>query len=124
MSTISQYTATVMVLEYQRYVLLETSSETTVTVTGHGLNTDDFIVNVSKRATTNLQAERGSRKITVVDEDTFTLNTPISGQESGNVMYLYSFIDRTNKVLDGTIKLNLKAGGQSDASFKIETDIA
>ena len=117
--TVSEYTATITLLQYQRTVSLETSTDTTITITSHGLETGDFIVNTTLRSTNNAGAERGSRKVTVVDADTLTISPDLSGQTSGNSVMLFSFTDRTYQLLDGTLNMNFKAGGANEANFNI-----
>jgi hypothetical protein len=120
-STVSEYTVTIKVLELQTDATLETSTDTTVTITSHGLETGDFFVNLTERALTLLQGERGSRKITKVDDHTFTIYPAISGQTAGNEAYLYKFVDRTSKLVDGSLQIKLRAGGHSEASFVLNS---
>ena len=120
--TTSEYTVTIKVLNFYTVSTLETSTETTVTITSHGLETGDFFVNITERSQTLLLAERGSRKVTVIDENTFTINPIIANQTAGNESWLYKWIDITDKLVDGTLKLNFKADGNDDCSFSINTD--
>lgn len=122
LATVSQYSATIKVLNFYTVTTLETSTETTVTITSHGLETDDFFVNITERAQSLLGAERGSRKVTVVDSNTFTINPAISDQTAGNESWLFKWFDRTDKLMDGSFKLNLKADGQHDLNFTLNTE--
>jgi hypothetical protein len=118
--TVSQYTASIMILEYYGTASLETSSdETTCIITTHGLNTGDFIVNTTRRAPTYTSAERGSRKvISVTGANTFTVEA-IASQSQNDDMLLFKYIDRTDYVLDGTINITLRAEGQNESSFMV-----
>lgn len=59
------------------------TNETTVKMTAHGLSTGDYIKNIARGTTLS--------KITVVDANTFTCQTTITGQTSGDTFYIYKF---------------------------------
>ena len=118
--TITRYTATVEVLEYVGKRSLNTVSGVTCTIFTHGLETGDFIVNETRRSTTQNSAERGSRKITKLDTHSFEISSAISGQTANDVIRLYHFSDKTNLVLDGTITISLRAEGQNSAGFQVK----
>lgn len=120
MTTINQYTAKVELLEYSSTKALETVSGTTLTITGHGMITGDFIVNSSRRSSLQTSAERGSRKITRVDNDTFTINAAIAGQTVGDSIMIFTWNDKTSNVLSESISLSLAAEGRDSASFRIK----
>ena len=119
----SRHSITVSVLEYQSTASCESgTSTTTVTITDHGLNTGDFIVNTSQRATSQLLAERGSRKITKTDANTFTVTPAITDMAEDDVLMLFSFTDRTSFVKDGSFSLSKRAQGDYKASFQMIVD--
>jgi hypothetical protein len=118
---ISTTTGIIQVLEFQRTVSIETSTEITVTSTSHGMSTGDFMVNYSRRSNSQLNAERGSRKVNVVDANTFTVAPAITSMTTGDIVALHKFIDRTAYLLDGTLDIRLRSGGQNEASFTLKT---
>ena len=120
MVTASQYTVTILALEYIETVQLETdSSEITCVIAGHNLNDGDFVVNTTRRASTNLSGERGSRKVTVVDANTFTVDPEITNQAQNDNMMLFSFVDKTSYLKNKTLNINLRAEGKNEANFDI-----
>ena len=124
MDTISEYTATIKVLTFNSNKTLEAGSTSqTCSIAGHKLATGDFIINTTRRATTELLAERGSRKITVIDANTFTIYPELVNQTSGDTIKTYTWIDRTSWLLDGSLKLSLKAEGNNEASFIIKSKV-
>lgn len=117
---LSEQTAKIKVLEYQSSNVAESGTTTTnITIIGHGLITGDFIVNTTRRGTSNLDAERGSRKVTRVDDDNLTITPAISGQTTADTILLFSFVDRTEFVKDGTLNLSKKVENESGATFQM-----
>lgn len=121
LETVSKYTITLLVLDHQRTVQLEAgTTDMTVSITSHGLNTGDMVVNTTRRAETQLLSERGSRKITKIDSNTFTVYPAITGQTQNDNMHLFKFVDKTGYLLDGTLTLTLRAAGKNEATFDID----
>lgn len=122
MTTVTEYTATIKVLSFHMYKLLETgTTEMTCTTTSHGLETGDFIINITRRANSQLLAERGSRKITVIDDDTFTVTPDITNQSKNDTIATFKWFDSTSFLLDNTLKISLQAEGKNEASFTIKS---
>lgn len=122
MTTVTEYTATLKALTFHMYKTLETgTTEKTCTTTSHGLETGDFIINITRRATSQLLAERGSRKITVIDNDNFTVSPDITNQAINDTIATFKWFDSTNFLIDGTLTLNLQAEGKNEAKFVIKS---
>ena len=122
--TISEYTATIKILTFDSNKTLEAGTTSqTCTITGHGLSSGDFIINTTRRATTQLLSERGSRKITVVNANTFTIDPEITNQVAGDNVRVYTWVDRSNWLLEKTLSLSLKAEGQNSARFTIKSKV-
>jgi hypothetical protein len=119
LTTVTRYVATIEVLEFKSSTSLNSVSGTLLTIFDHGLSTGDFIVNVDRRSDSNLSAERGSRKVSRVNSNQFTIETEISGQTAGDTIYMFEFTDKTAIVRDGTINISLRAEGQDSATFEV-----
>ena len=114
----NQYDLVIKILEYQESKAAEAGTTTTnITITAHGLETGDFIVNETRRATTQNSAERGSRKITYVDDNNFTIDTAIASQASGDTIRIYKWVDRTEHLKSKSFSLTKKAQGESYSNF-------
>jgi hypothetical protein len=108
----------ILILEYTETKTAETDTTTTnIKITNHGLITGDFIVNETRRATTQRGAERGSRKITYVDDDNIAIDTAMAGQTTGDSIRLYKWIDRTEYVKLPSISFNKQAQSEGNAGF-------
>jgi hypothetical protein len=118
----TSYTSKLYVLEYQLDATAMAGTNTTqIVITGHGLSTGDFIVNTTRRATTQLSAERGSRKITVLDPDTLeVIGAAISGMTDGDTIKLFKYVDRTEYLKSNSLKIKKRAGGMNEASFILQ----
>lgn len=86
---ITGQTAGDIVNKYKRYGICNTpclsgTNTTTVVINNHGLVNGDVVSNIT-RGTKNT-------KITVVDANTFTCNTPITGQTVGDTFNLYHLL--------------------------------
>lgn len=92
------------------------TSSTYIEIANHGLETDDFIINQTRRSTSLLGAERGSRRVTKVSDDVLLVNS-ISGQSPGDNIILGKFIDRTSLVKQETLKMNFKMDNDSTCEF-------
>ncbi len=121
-NTISKKTVKILILEYQSTESAEAGTTTTnIKVTGHGLVTGDFIVNSTRRSTSQSSAERGSRKITKVDADNFTVDA-VASQTTSDSILLFTYVDRTDKVKVDSLTTNLKAEGDNSAQFTMIFD--
>lgn len=76
------------VINKYRYIIEKTAESgtdtTTIKITNHGLSTGDIIANTNRAWF--------STKITVVDANTITCNTPITGQTNGDTIRLAKYI--------------------------------
>ena len=100
-----------------------------IVIIGHGLEVSDMMLNINRQGYDTGggvyvngygATEPGCRRIkTVTNVDSCVIEPVLVGQAAGDSVYLYKWIDRTNYVKEGTLRINLKAGGQSDASFDI-----
>jgi hypothetical protein len=110
-----------LLFEVLEYIETKTSelgtTETNVFMTNHGLNTDDFIVNTTRRATLQSQGERGSRRVLeVISVNEFRIAS-IPNQNRNDSFRIYKFNDRTSAIKAQTLKLDLKLSGESQSSF-------
>lgn len=91
----AQQTVTIEVLEYFVSKSAESGTNTTnIKITDHGLLDDDFIANSSRRAISQKGSERGSRRVTKVDDDNVTV-TAVASQTTSDTIRLYRFTDKT-----------------------------
>lgn len=95
------------------------TSTTQIKFTDHGLETGDFIVNTTRRTESQKVAERGSRKITKVDENTIS-HSVVAGQVEDDGINLFHFTDISSNVLQKSFKLNKKTNGEYDCNFDVE----
>jgi N-acetylneuraminic acid mutarotase len=117
------YNCILQILEYQGEATAEAGTDgNTIVITGHGLGGGDFIVNTTRRATSQSSAERGSRKVTFTDVNTLeVVGADITGMTEGDTIRLYSFIDRTAYLRAGSLSITKRAGGENEASFQIKS---
>lgn len=117
------YNCILQILEYQGEATAEAGTDgNTIIITGHGLGGGDFIVNTTRRATSQSSAERGSRKVTFTDVNTLeVVGADITGMTEGDTIRLYSFIDRTEYLRAGSLSITKRAGGENEASFQIKS---
>lgn len=124
MSLLSEHTLTIEILQFLSEETAASGTTTTnVTIANHGLETGDFMVNTDRRSTSNLSAERGSRAITLVDNNNFTISPAISGQTTGDTILLFKFADCSDYVKDGSFSMNLQAENETTANFQITTAV-
>lgn len=118
----TSYSCNLYILEYQSDKTAEAGTDTnTIKITGHGLSDGDFIVNTTRRATTQLSAERGSRKITRTDANTLeVVGAVITGMTNGDTIKLFKFTDRTDYLKSNSLKIKKRAGGMNEASFVLQ----
>lgn len=110
----SQSTATIYICDFTATVTAETgTTETAVTVAGHGLSTDDFIVNETVSDT--------SRRILSTTTDTFTV-VSVTDQAQGDIIRTYEFTDHTDLLQDGTFNLTKRVEENTEVAFTIITD--
>lgn len=110
----SQVTASIFICDFTGTVTAETGTvETSVTAAGHGLSTDDFIVNATQTNT--------SRRILSTTTDTFTV-VSVSGQGVGDSIRTYEFTDHTDLLKDGTFNLVKKIEENTEVRFTLVTD--
>lgn len=89
---------------------------TNITMTSHGLETGDYIVNTTRSA----GADRGSRKVTKVDNDNLTVDE-ITDQASGDTIKKYKFVDRANLLRAGSLTIVETSENDGTASFTLHT---
>jgi len=116
------YNCILQILEFQREATAEAGTDgNTIVITAHGLGGGDFIVNTTRRATSQSSAERGSRKVTFTDVNTLeVVGADITGMTEGDTIRLYSFIDRTEYLRAGSLSITKRAGGENEASFVLK----
>lgn len=116
-----QYAVKIEVLEY--FVTRTAGAGTTttnLTIADHELNSGDFIVNTTKRSTTQNGSERGSRRITKVDDNNVTVPA-IASQTSGDTLRLYRYTDRSEYLDSKSFSLTKKVD-ISSCSFRFAVD--
>lgn len=110
----SQTSATVYICDYTATVTAETGTvEASVTVAGHGLSVDDFMVNESQSDT--------SRRILSTTTDTFTV-VSVSGQTQSDIIRTYEFTDHTDKLKDSTLNIIKRIEEDTEVRFTLVTD--
>jgi hypothetical protein len=108
-----------MVLEYQSTEVAENgTTETNIEITGHNLTTTDFMVNTTRRATSQSLGERGSRRITRLDNNNFEVSQVV-GQTQGDNIRLYKFVDRTEYLDNKGFSVTKRINGESTCNFQI-----
>jgi hypothetical protein len=119
---IPEYRGRIMICEYQRTVTAEAgTNELLLNITAHDLNDADMIVNLTRRSTSIAGMERASRKIVVNDDNSLLISdgVPIWGQQAGDEIRLYKYIDRTDLVKIGSLNIGLQTGNKGEASFDL-----
>lgn len=114
---------TVKICDFQGIGTCEAGTDSSnIKITGHGLDVDDFIVNETRRGK---DAERASRLVfdTGLTANNIPIYTPITGQTTGDRILLFPYTDHTSAVKAKTLKITRKAGGNSEASFQLKSDI-
>jgi hypothetical protein len=119
----STHTLAIKVLEYQEDKTAEAGTDTTnITIEGHGMVDGDFIINTTRRATTQNSAERGCRKVTYVDDDNVSIDTAITGQTTGDTIKIFKWIDRVGYLEQKTFSLTKKVQGESNCRFRFSVN--
>ena len=105
------------------------SDDDDIVIIGHGLVESDMLLNTNRIGYDTGggvyvngygATEPGCRRIkTVTNIDSCVIEPALTGQTDGDMVYLYKWIDRTEYIKEGTLNMNLRAGGQSDASFDV-----
>lgn len=98
------------------------TTETNITLTNHGAEAGDRIVNSTRRTTSN---ERGMREVSnIVDSDNFTVSSLVSSQTAGDYIHLFKWLDKSSYLKDKSFKLNRQIGGRSafDLTFVVPVD--
>jgi len=117
-----RYTAKIEVLKFDSVKVLETASSPTVAnITAHGLNNGDFFVNLTQAENPPVRygGETARRKVQNATTNSFGMYT-VSGQTAGDIIVAYSFQDVTDRLLDGTLKMEIQTQGENSAEFALK----
>jgi len=117
------HTCNIELLQYQDVKVSEAGTTTTIiNITGHGLVTDDFIVNTTRCNTEpNASAElRACRRVKSATANTITVDA-ITGQVTNDDIRLYKFVDISQYVMLNSIKLSMVAECEDSFAFTMKS---
>jgi hypothetical protein len=112
-----EHTCNIELLQYSSTVTAEAgTTDTTINSTAHGLVEHDFIVNTTRRSTSQLDYERGCRRVQSSTANTITVDS-LTNQIAGDSIRLYKWSDISSYVQLNSINLALVAESEDSFSF-------